>query len=67
MASERRPADCFNTSCPDPRHCWGCGFTHTEDERRKKIPFTIDKDGLRRKLIRPLPKPKQEGVKPNES
>ncbi len=57
----------MNVSCPDPRHCFGCGFTRSENERRKQIPFSIGKDGLRRKLIPPLPVPKQEGAKQNES
>lgn len=44
----------FNQDGPNPialNECARCGFNIAEDEMRKKIPLTLGKDGLRRKII----------------
>lgn len=32
-------------------YCEMCGFNYKEDDRRKKIPLTMGRDGLQRKII----------------
>lgn len=35
----------------ESKDCENCGFNPQEAERRKNIPLTLCKDGLRRKII----------------
>lgn len=43
--------NCIKNGCRYAVDCERCGFDRAENERRKKIPLTLCKDGLMRKII----------------
>lgn len=63
--------DCLRGGCPEwyyAQHagkiftkCERCGWDEEEANRRKKIPLTLCKDGLRRIIIPKKPVSKMEG------
>ena len=46
--------------------CERCGFDKQEADRRMKIPLTLCRDGLKRKLIPPSPKKDTVDVEEND-
>ena len=51
MSMDKPVPGCLKGSCTVNRECARCGFNEKEDARRKQIPLTLGKDGLRRKII----------------
>ena len=51
MKDKKLSEFCIYGGCDVPRGCARCGFNREEDARRKELPLTLCKDGLRRKII----------------
>ena len=64
--SPKPPENCLKNGCFWPSNCSRCGFDKAENERRKKLPLVLGRDGLRRKIIprEYSPDDEQEEVSP---
>ena len=51
MEKYNKHPDCLMGGCAEPRNCENCGFDRKEAARRRRLPFSIMPDGIRRKFV----------------